>query len=173
LVKEGTPTRPQHRASRCAERWDKIGRREDHTINIRIAIIVILFLFFSNAYAESINDAFIRLRSLPESVRKVEFNKFNNNSKIELFFIANSRRPPSGILIDAIAQQNIEFQLMLRDEVYKRGETPEVLAFLTIIHIKKVNKSITIKEIEMMKLSNICSLAPQSQYCPDLLSKVR
>jgi hypothetical protein len=136
----------------------------------------IFFLFVlgisSATHAWSADQDFIRLRSLSDAMRVVEFGKLDRHEKIELFFIANRRRPPYSGFDVAIAQEDVTFISQLRIILDNKGGTPEVLDYLSIVAQMKRSNKLVDKDIKSLKLDEICSLAPRSNYCPVLLNEI-
>ena len=126
----------------------------------------------TGVFAETMEDTLMRLRALPEEIRIEEFGKLEDKSKEDLFFLANQRHPPYTGLVSALAQQDIAFLSSLRSELVYRHEVQDVLAFLLILHHKKSEGMLSRNEVKLLKLNDFCSLALQSKYCPELLSKV-
>lgn len=129
-------------------------------------------LFWTGAYAESLDQIFASLRALPSSERIVAFDKRTFDEKKELFFVSNERHPPYSGLDQAIAEQGVGFLSRLRSELINRGGTPEVLDFLGIVNRMKRDMTLTYQDINNLNLNEICRRASRSNYCPVLLNEI-
>ena len=136
------------------------------------SLFFFLIVFWTGAYAESLDQIFARLRALPSSERIVEFDKLTFDEKTELFFVSNERRPPYSGFDQAIAQQGVGFLSRLRSELINRGGTPEILDFLGIVNRMNRDTTLTSQDINNLNLNEICRRASRSNYCPVLLNEI-
>lgn len=125
------------------------------------------------------HDTLMRLHVMPDKERIEAFNKLDNDSKLELFFIDSAAHPPLGSLQSAFAMQDACFARRLRIEVEQRYirtpnsvGVPEVLGLLGVVSEMKHLRKITIAQIQELRLENICALAAESRFCPEFLLKV-
>lgn len=114
----------------------------------------------------------MELRQLPEHERVLAFSRLNEGEKIELFFQANRRHPPYSGLNNAFGGEGKEFLTRLRGELDARGGVPEVLSFMVIVSDLRHRGELSNGDLQDLRLSSICKLAKQSQYCPELEAKI-
>lgn len=126
-----------------------------------------------NAYAgDNAGGKLLEIRQLPSNEMELAFSKLDYKEKIELFFEANRRHPPYSGLNDAFGKEGKPFLVSLRRELDSRGGVPEVLSFLVILSKLKHQGDLSSKDMGELRVKGICQLAHQSQYCPELESKL-
>lgn len=134
---------------------------------------VVAMLFFGNAQAESLKEAFFRIRELPDAERILEFKKLSNEEKLEIFFLANQRMPPYLGFFDAMAHENVEFLSKLRDALDTRARrTGAGLSYVSTVRLAQRRGTIAQGDLEKLRLGNICTLSVGTECCLVLVTEI-
>lgn len=139
----------------------------------RNKLFIALLLLTTNACAGGPPSAtLVELRQLPEQERVRIFHGLDSETRIGLFFEANRRHPPYTGLNGAVAGENKDFLIRLREELDVRGGVPEVLSFMSIAFDMKTRGLLSNDDIYDLRVDGICELAERSEYCPALEAKL-
>lgn len=147
-------------------------RTEEILVAARNKLCLALLVLATNACANGQSDKLAQLRQLPDRERVFAFHELDDQTKVELFFLANRRHPPYSGLHDGIAREGKDFLVRLRQELDDRGGVPEVLAFLNIAADMKRRGKLSHEDIQELRIDGICQLAKPSEYCPALEAKL-
>lgn len=106
---------------RCKEIFPRISRKFQAMYAAAKTSFATCLMFCSLACgAAPDHDALMRLHVLPDKERINAFNKRDDDSKLELFFIDSAAHPPLRSLRSTLAMQGACFARRLRIEIEKR-----------------------------------------------------